>query len=288
MICPRECGADRDIERGFCGADSHIRIARAAKHMWEEPPISGKNGSGTIFFSGCSLGCEFCQNSDLSHKNHGKDVTPGRLYDIMFELKAQGVHNINLVTADHYIPYIAPVLKQAKTDGLDLPIVFNTSSYLKPQTLSMLSGLVDIYLADFKFMRPETALKYCTAPDYPEYAKSAVKQMFDQVGVPVIENNIMKSGVIVRVLVMPSNIIDAKSIIKYLYGKFGNDVCISVLGQYVPMSDSTHEELRHQLSQAAYSSVVRYAQKLNIVNGFMQSPGADDCKYIPQFDMEGV
>lgn len=166
-LCPRECGADREKERGFCGTDSRIRIARAAKHMWEEPVISGRNGSGTIFFSGCALACEFCQNSVLSHENYGAVITPARLYDIMFELKKQGAVNINLVTADHYIPYIVPVLRHARLDGLGLPVVFNTSSYLKLCALEQLNDTVDIYLADLKFSSTAAAMKYCSAPDYP-------------------------------------------------------------------------------------------------------------------------
>ena len=287
-ICPRKCGADRSRERGFCGADNSIRIARAAKHMWEEPVISGSGGSGTIFFSGCSLGCEFCQNAVLSHENYGAVISPDRLYDIMFELKEQGVHNINLVTADHYIPYILPALKSAKSDGLGIPIVLNTSSYLCLETLKMLDGIVDIYLADFKFSGSAAAMKYCSAPDYPDVAKAAIAHMVKTAGAPVIEDGIMKSGVITRVLVLPGNLIDAKAGIKYLYKTYADDIFISVMGQYVPMPRCSHRELRNPLSQASYMSVVRYAQSLGIENGVVQGAGADSRIYIPKFNCEGV
>jgi putative pyruvate formate lyase activating enzyme len=287
-LCPRECGADREKERGFCGTDSRIRIARAAKHMWEEPVISGRNGSGTIFFSGCALACEFCQNSVLSHENYGAVITPARLYDIMFELKKQGAVNINLVTADHYIPYIVPVLRHARLDGLGLPVVFNTSSYLKLCALEQLNDTVDIYLADLKFSSTAAAMKYCSAPDYPQVARAAIKQMVKKVGRPIIRGGIMQRGVIVRVLVLPGNLIDAKASIKYLYDTFGDDIYISVMGQYVPMPHVTHRELKSPLSPASYRSVVRYAQSLGITNGFVQGSGADDKVFIPEFNCEGV
>lgn len=287
-ICPRECGADRETERGFCGADGKLRIARAAKHMWEEPIISGSSGSGTVFFSGCALSCEFCQNFEISHGNYGAEVTERRLYEIMFELKAQGAVNINLVTADHYIPQLLPVLKKAKSDGLSLPIVFNTSSYIKPELVTALDGTADIYLADLKFFSNEAAMKYCSAPNYPQIAREAIERMVSSVGEPRIENGIMKSGVIVRVLVMPGNIIDAKASIKYLYGTYGDKIYISVMGQYVPMPQCKHRELQHGLSHSAYRSVTRYAQSLGIKNGFIQDFGADDKSYIPEFNCLGV
>lgn len=287
-ICPRECGADREKERGCCGADSTIRIARAAKHMWEEPIISGKDGSGTIFFSGCALGCEFCQNAVLSHENYGTPITPQRLYDIMFELKKEGAVNINLVTADHYIPYILPILKSAKKNGIGIPLLLNTSSYLKPKTLETLDGIIDIYLADLKFTSSDAAMKYCCAPDYPEIAKAAISHMVKAAGRPVIEDGLLKSGVIVRVLVLPGNVIDAKASIKYLYKTYGDDIFISVMGQYVPMPGCSHRELQHELSGAAYKSVTRYAQSLGIKNGFIQDRAAADRIYIPKFDCQGV
>ena len=287
-ICPRQCGANRDIERGYCGADSSIRIARAAKHMWEEPIICGKGGSGTIFFSGCSLGCEFCQNALLSHENYGTKVTVDRLYEIMFELESQGAVNINLVTADHYIPYIIPALKSAKDDGLKIPLLLNTSSYLKIPTLKMLDGIIDIYLADLKFTSRDAAMKYCSAPDYPKIARTAIEHMVKTSNNPIIENGIMKKGVIVRVLVLPGNIIDAKASIKYLYTKYGDDIYISIMGQYVPMPGCSHHELQHELSAKMYKSVVRYASGLGIKNGFIQDLNSADRCYIPEFNCQGV
>lgn len=287
-ICPRQCGADRETERGFCGADNRIRIARAALHMWEEPPICGTGGSGTIFFSGCSLGCEFCQNALLSQQNYGTVITAARLYEIMFELESQGAVNINLVTADHYIPYILPALRSAKSDGLKIPILLNTSSYLKLSALEMLDGTVDIYLADLKFTSRDAAMKYCSAPDYPEIARRAIAHMTKAAGKPVIENGIMKKGVIVRVLVLPGNIIDAKASIRYLYETYGDDIYISIMGQYVPMPDCRHHELQHKLSSKMYRSVIKYACALGIKNGFIQDQKSADRAYIPQFDCQGV
>ncbi len=272
----------------MCGGGSALRVARAALHMWEEPPISGKNGSGTIFFSGCALRCEFCQNAGISHGMLGADVTPGRLYEIMFELKAKGAHNINLVTADHYIPLVAPVLARARDAGLNLPVVFNTSSYLTPRALKMLSGLVDIYLADYKFFSPAAAARYCGAPDYPEVAFSAIEKMAEQTGAPVLECGLMKKGIIARVLVLPGNVIDAKAAVKRLYCRFGDGIYISVMGQYVPQPGVKSPELKARLSPAAYLSAVKYARRLGVKNGFFQSPGADDISYIPDFDLTGI
>lgn len=288
MLCPRRCGADREKTLGFCDADNRIRIARAMPHMWEEPPISGTRGSGTVFFSGCSLKCDFCQNMRISHGRIGKAVTPERLYDIFLELKAAGCHNINLVTADHYIPQLLPVLRRFKADVPQLPIILNTSSYITVKAADMLSDTVDVFLADFKFMNAGIAAKYCAAPDYPEVAKAAIERMVRAAGRPVFENGLIKRGVIVRVLVMPGNIIDAKAVLRYLHSRYGDDIYISIMGQYVPMPECRHRELSVKLKPSAYRSTVRYAQHLGITHGFIQEISAADGAYIPDFNLQGV
>ncbi len=280
-ICPRQCNIDRDLQNGFCGAGSGVTIVRAAPHLWEEPCISGKNGSGTVFFSGCSLQCVFCQNREISRKNVGKSVSNDELYDIFASLKAQKVHNINLVTADHFIPQILPALKRAKS--LELPIVLNTSSYLKENIIDALCGTVDIYLADFKFFNDKTALKYANAQDYPDIAKNAIAKMVEQVGVPQFKDDIMTRGVIVRVLVLPDNIIDAKQTIKYLYNTFGDDIYISVMSQYTPVCKTDYPELSRTLTDREYKSVVDFTLSLGVKNAFLQEKTSATENYIPDF-----
>ncbi len=286
-LCPRECGVDRDYSYGFCGVGNNIKIARAALHYWEEPCISGENGSGTIFFSGCSLGCEFCQNSIISHKHLGKEISSERLCDIFFELKEKGANNINLVTADHYLHKIIPVLDRAKRKGLDLPIILNTSSYLKSETLSAIAPYIDIYIADLKFFNRRIADKYASAPNYPEIAKNAICDMVKYSGPPVYNSGILKRGVIVRLLVLPSNLIDAKQSLKYLHTVFGNDIIISLMSQYTPMECVKSNELKQPLSHADYLSVVKYAQALNMSNVYTQE-NSEGREYIPDFDLQGV
>lgn len=287
-LCPRKCGADRESERGFCGAGSGLRIARAALHEWEEPPLTGDSGSGAVFFSGCALRCEFCQNAEISHGCVGKTVSPERLYDIFFELKNAGAANINLVTADHYLPQVAPVAKRARADGLGIPFVLNTSSYLSAKQLEIASEFTDVYLADLKYTSPELAMKYSIAPDYPKVARDAIDAMYGQTGDPVVEGGLIKRGVIVRVLVLPGSIIDAKASVRYLYKRYGDGVFISVMGQYVPVGGPVHRELQKKLSPASYRSVTRYARSLGVTRGFIQEEGADDAAYIPEFDLRGV
>ncbi len=280
-ICPRKCNIDRQLKSGFCGAGDCITVARAAPHLWEEPCISGENGSGTVFFSGCSLQCVFCQNHDISRECVGKSVTQDELFEIFLKLKEQNVHNINLVTADHFIPQILPVLKRAKS--LKLPIVLNTSSYLEESIVDALDGTVDIYLADFKFFNKNTAQKYANAPDYPEIAKKAIAKMVNQVGASQFKDGMMTRGVIVRVLVLPGNIIDAKQIIKYLHTTFGNDIYISVMSQYTPVCKTGYPELSRTLNDREYKSVVDYTMSIGITQAFLQQKSSASESYIPDF-----
>lgn len=280
-LCPRKCNIDRRLQSGFCGAGNDIKIARAAPHFWEEPCISGKNGSGTVFFSGCALRCVFCQNHEISREAVGKTVTADGLFDIFLKLKEQNVHNLNLVTADHFIPQILPVLKRARSLGL--PMVLNTSSYLDGKTVDALDGKIDIYLADFKFFNKKTAQRYANAPDYPEIAKKAIAKMVEQVGAPQFEDGMMTRGVIVRVLVLPDNIIDAKQIIKYLYTTFGNDIYISVMSQYTPVCKTEFAELSRTLNDREYKSVVDYTMSIGVTQAFLQQKASASENYIPDF-----
>ena len=223
-LCPRNCGVDRSQgQRGYCGMTQEIRLARASLHMWEEPCISGKNGSGTVFFTGCPLRCIFCQNREIALGDVGKAVSIERLVEIFFELKAKGAHNINLVTPTHYVPQIAQALEKAKDAGLKLPVVYNTGSYENLETLKMLDGLIDIYLPDFKYDSSELAMKYSHAPDYREVADAAIHEMLRQVGKPVFDGDMLQRGVIVRHLVLPGHTKDSKAIIRHLIEEYHND-----------------------------------------------------------------
>ena len=287
-LCPRMCSVDRSRETGFCGMGDTLKIARAGLHLWEEPCISGENGSGTVFFSGCNLGCVFCQNYDISHRRVGKDITPERLYEIFYELKEKGAHNINLVTADHFTSQLVPVLKRVKSEGFPLPIVFNTSSYLRPVAIKMLEGLVDIYIADLKFSTPSLAKRYLRAENYPDISRAAVKLMSEQTGIPVIENGIMKSGVIIRVLVIPHNVIDAKLTLSYICKTFGDNVILSLMSQYTPIPEAPFPELKKPLTDAEYKSVVDYAVRLGFTNAYIQDGSSVGEGFIPDFNFEGV
>ncbi len=283
-LCPRKCNKNRQKENGLCGADNTIKVARAARHFWEEPCISGKNGSGTVFFSGCSLGCVFCQNADISKRLTGNAVTDNELYNIFFDLKNEGAHNINLVTCDHYIPQVLPVIKRAKKDGINIPFVLNTSSYLTENVVKALKDDIDIYLADFKFFNNATAKKYANAPDYPEVATKAIDVMVKNAPEPVFENGLMVKGVIVRVLVLPDNIIEAKQIIKHIFERYCNKVYISIMSQYTPVTSSDYPELMRKLTEREYKSVVDYAARLGLTQAFCQQISSADKKFIPNFE----
>ena len=238
-LCPRNCHADRSTGLpGFCRSGGRVRAARAALHYWEEPCICGEEGSGAVFFSGCSLGCVYCQNRPVADGTVGKEITVERLAEIFLELQAQNARNINLVTASHFIPQTAEALVRARQNGLSVPVVYNTGGYEKAETLKLLEGLVDIYLPDFKYLDPELAAKYSFAPDYPETAKAALAEMVRQVGEPVFEDEgeeRMIRGVIVRHLVLPGLTEASKKVIRYLHETYGNRIYISILNQYTPM-----------------------------------------------------
>lgn len=284
-LCPRECFVDRDLGQvGFCGMTNKIKIARADLHMWEEPCISGDTGSGTIFFSGCTLRCVFCQNKKVARGELGKEISEEKLSEIFFELKEKGANNINFVTPNHYVKQIIKAIDIAKNRGFDLPFVYNTSSYEKVDTLKMLDGYIDIYLADLKYIDENLSFKYSKAKDYFEYAKLAIEEMYNQVGNPIFDdNNIMKRGIIVRHLVLPNCTKDSKNIIKYLYEKYKDDIFISIMNQYTPMN-CEYEELNRKITKREYNNVVDYAIKLGVENGFIQEGETANESFIPEFE----
>lgn len=284
-LCPRMCGADRARgEVGFCGAGGTARIARAALHFWEEPPISGRRGSGAVFFSGCTMKCVFCQNYKISAENLGRDVSAQELADIFSDLQSQGAHNINLVTPTHFIPQIIAALDIAKSGGLDIPIVFNTSGYERVETLKMLEGYVDVYLPDLKYFSDKYALRYSNAPNYFAVASAAVAEMFRQCGEPVIEDGILKRGVMVRHLMLPSLLFDTKKIIDYLYMTYGDKIYISLMSQYTPMpSAARFPELDRRLSREHYRAMCDYCTELGIEKAFVQDFSSANENFIPDF-----
>lgn len=287
--CPRKCGINRTEQRGYCGESETIRIARAAPHMWEEPPISGENGSGTIFFSGCSLRCIFCQNHEIAVSHLGYDITPEQLTDTMLRLQADGVHNINLVTPSHYTLQLVPVLKQARSRGVTVPFVWNSSGYESVSALRQLDGLIDIYLPDFKYINPETAKEYSNAPDYPNAAKTALAEMVRQCGAPQLDaqTGLMTRGVQVRHLVLPGHAQESRQILWYLYQTYGNGIGYSIMNQYTPMPQMQgHPLLSRKVTAQEYDNVVRYAKQIGIENAFTQEGEAASESFIPEFSAQ--
>ena len=290
-LCPRNCGVDRlGGQRGYCRVGAQLLVARAALHMWEEPCISGEEGSGTVFFSGCSLGCKFCQNREISGGKRGKEISVERLADIFLRLQGQGANNINLVTAGHYLPQTAAALRIAKTKGLAIPVVYNSSGYEKRESLKWLEGLVDIYLPDFKYMDGELAKKYSNAQDYPEAAKTALQEMVRQtVSAQFDERGRIRRGVIVRHLLLPGHVSDSKKVVEYLYNTYGNQIYISLMNQYTLMPAMEQDPLlSRKVTAREYGRLVDYALSLGLENGFLQEGETAKESFIPAFDGEGV
>ncbi len=333
-LCPRNCGVDRTVAEGYCREKSTLHVARASLHMWEEPCISGKSGSGTIFFSGCNMGCVFCQNRRISRGEVGRYIDTGRLIEIFYELKEKDANNINLVTGDMFIPTIRTAIERARDQHFDLPFLLNTSSYLNVETVKSLEGLIDIYLPDFKYIREEDAIKYSNAPGYVEAAKAAIDEMVRQQpeavfriareGVSEINGDIsyagegmseeicdvsdtvggmaekksdvsdagesiMQKGVIIRHLLMPGMLIQAKMIVKYLYERYGDSVYLSLMNQYTPNEElSSFPEIDRKVTGYEYKSLVEYASGLGITKAFVQEGDTAKESFIPDFDLRGV
>jgi len=286
-LCPRNCGVDRSIKTGVCQSGSLPKIARAALHHWEEPVISGDRGSGTVFFSGCSLKCVFCQNTDISHGNFGKTVTAERLREIFFELIEKGAHNINLVNPTHWA---SPVLK-ALEEPLPVPVVYNTGGYDKVDTLRLFDGKISIYLPDMKYASSDIAAKYSKAADYPEVAKAAIKEMFRQVGnYEIDDDGIMRRGVIIRHLILPNNLENTFRVIDWVENTFSSgQVLFSLMSQFTPAGDLTnYPELQRRLTQDEYDLCYDYLADSDIEDGFFQELSSAKEEYIPPFNLEGV
>lgn len=284
--CPRKCNVDRENALGYCKAPNAYKLARASLHFWEEPCISGKNGSGTVFFSGCNLGCVFCQNYEISHNCKGVEVSEERLIRIFEHLVDEGANNINLVNPTHYAVQLAHTLKKYKPP---VPVVYNTSGYDSIDTLRLLDGLVDIYLPDFKYIRNDKALRYSRAEDYPQFAMPALREMKRQVGDDVFdENGIMKRGMIIRHLVLPSNTNSSIQALDYLAENFG-DTYISVMAQYVPCADlSDYKEINRKITEREYDKVVNHILDLGLEKVFLQTLESATEDYIPDFDLSGI
>ncbi len=297
-LCPRRCGVVRNgkdsakKQRGFCGETDTVRAARAALHMWEEPCISGEEGSGAVFFTGCTLRCVYCQNFSLSRGETGREISVKRLSEIFLELQDEGANNINLVTPTHFVPQIIEALRQAENLGLHIPIVYNTSGYESVKTLKKLRGLVDIYLPDFKYWEKESARRYSLAEDYPDVAKAALQEMVDQVKAPVFdERGMMKSGVIVRHLLLPGHVTEGEKIVEYLYKTYGDQIYISLMNQYTPLDSldkGAFPELARKVTKREYDKLVDFAIDLGVENGYIQEGETAMESFIPPFTLNGV
>lgn len=323
VLCPRNCKIDRNSGKtGYCGQTDEIMCARAALHMWEEPCISGAAGSGTVFFSGCSLKCVFCQNHSIALSEAGRLISKERLVEIFFELEEKGANNINLVTPSHFAPVIASCIEQARSEGFRLPFVYNTSSYEKPETIRMFDGLIDVYLPDLKYFDPALSKRYSNAADYFEVAKASIAEMVrqqpecifegesgltgsnaaktateDSVCAPeydlndpdISESSLIKKGVIVRHLVLPSHADDSKRIIRYLYETYGDRIYMSIMNQFTPVTDlSGYPEIDRRLTEEEYDDVIDFAVDLGVENAFIQEGETANESFIPEFFCEGV
>ena len=287
-LCPRNCRINRYKHNGACGANSNIKLAHYSLHEWEEPIISGSNGSGTVFFSHCNLKCIFCQNNEISELGYGKEISNKKLSDIFIKLQDMGAHNINLVTPTHYVPQIIDSLNMSM-DKLNIPIVYNTSSYENVETVKMLNGYIDIYLADLKYFDNELGKKYSNCDNYFDYASKAIEEMYKQVGQPIIENDLMVKGLIVRVLILPGHIDDAKKIIDYLYKIYKDNIFISIMNQYTPMKKfDEFKNLNRKITTYEYDEVVNYAYELGVRNAFIQEGETADSSFIPKFNCENI
>ena len=296
QLCPRMCKVNRlDGHTGGCGVSAKVKVARAALHFWEETCISGTKGSGAVFFSGCSMHCVFCQNREIAQGVAGKEISRKRLVEIFLELQEQGANNINLVTPGQYIPHIVWAVEQARNQGMKLPIVYNTSSYEKVDTIKQLEGIVDVYLPDFKYWSPELAKKYSNAPDYPEVTKAAIAEMVRQQPQMQFEYDkmqeidLVKKGVIVRQLLLPGQLIDAKRIVKYLHDTYGNQIYLSLMSQYTPLAHvENYPELNRKVDRRIYDKYVDYAIEIGVENGYIQEEDVAEESFIPEFNGEGV
>lgn len=284
-ICPRKCSVDREVRSGLCGAPEVLRAARASAHFWEEPCISGTRGSGTVFFSGCNMKCVFCQNYEISSGGFGRELTPERLREIYEELIYLGVHNINLVTPTHYSQQILKTLEKP----LSVPVVYNSSSYDSVETLRMFENKVQIYLPDMKYMSSALAKKYSLAPDYPEVAKSAIKEMFRQTGECVFDGDgILQRGVLIRHLMLPGELENTLDVIDWVSSQFGDKVLFSLMSQFTPNENCKLPELRKRISEDEYNKAVDYMYLCGMENAYVQDFSSAENDFTPPFDLTGL
>jgi putative pyruvate formate lyase activating enzyme len=291
ILCPRQCHVDRTAgKKGYCKVTDVLVVARAGLHMWEEPCISGEEGSGAVFFSGCALGCIYCQNSDIAKGLAGKVITIQRLAEIFLELQDKGANNINLVTPSHFVPHIIEALDISRKKGLALPIVYNCGGYEKVETLKLLEGYIDIYLPDFKYMSDKPAEKYSNCKNYFKVAAEAIEEMVRQLKETSFDKRgIMQKGVIVRHLTLPGYLEDSKRIIKYLYETYGDRIFISIMNQYTPITKNmVYPELNRKVTEEEYEELVDYAMEIGVENGFIQEGETALESFIPEFNGEGV
>lgn len=288
-LCPRACGVDRTAGKtGVCRVGAELRVARAALHLWEEPCLVGENGSGTVFFAGCGLGCVYCQNREISRGEAGATVTVERLSEIFLELQSSGAANINLVTGTQFVPSILPALDLARANGLTLPVLWNTGGYETVDTLDALNGYVDIFLPDYKYAKGETATAYSHAPDYPIVALEAIKKMLTISGEPVFApDGRLLRGTVVRLLLLPGHLLEAKTALSRVYRACGNSVIYSLMRQYTPQP-GLPSPLDRRVTDREYSSFVDHAVSLGIENGYTQERDSAAESFIPAFDLTGV
>ena len=302
-LCPRSCRVNRLAGRiGYCNVTADLFAARAALYYHEEPVISGSRGSGAVFFAGCNMGCVFCQNYAIAKAMTGTQLSSGRLTEIFLSLQEQGAHNINLITAEHFLPQVIRSLRDAKDQGLTLPVVYNTGTYERVEAIQALEGLVDVWLPDFKYISPRLSLAYSHTPDYFQYASKALQEMIRQCPEPLFSDGshtldapddaddpLMVRGVLVRHLVLPGSTQDSMDILKYLHDTYGDQIFISIMNQYTPMPQVKDDpDLGRKLSSEEYEKVVDYAISLGITNGFIQEEGTASRRYIPAFDGTGI
>ncbi len=286
-ICPRQCNADRSLKAGFCGVPEEFYLARAAKHFWEEPPVSGTRGSGTVFFSGCNLGCIFCQNYDISHNCKGKKITDERLTEIFDELISDGAHNINLVNPTHYALKLKSILESYQSS---VPVVYNSSGYEKTDTLHELKGLIDVYLPDLKYIKGERSLKYSRAENYFEYASKALIEMKKQCPGNIFDSEgIIRKGLIVRHLILPKNTNQSIEILLWIKNNLGEDTTVSLMSQYTPFGKIEGiPELQRKITAREYEKVITAAENMGFRNLYLQESTSASENFIPEFDFTGV
>ena len=286
-LCPHRCNIDRSKFTGMCRATDKVKIALASLHYFEEPCISGKNGSGTVFFSNCNLKCIYCQNYKISQEDFGKEVSVQHLADIFISQQNKGANNINLVTPTVYVDSIIKALKIARGKGLRIPIIYNSSGYENIDTIKKLNGYIDVYLPDFKYMIDELGIKYSNVKDYPKIAKEVILEMYNQVGnVKLDKNGIIKKGIIIRHLILPNNVENTKLVLKWIKETFDDNVYISVMAQYFPTNKSIYyEELNRKINKDEYKEVENYLYELDLYNGYIQELGEHEEEYVPNFDL---